>query len=413
MVFETTMVIDDQPQYSKLIKVIGVGGAGCNAINRMVAVGIKDVDLVATNTDNDSLSRSNATNIIQLGRNVTLGLGAGFHPSVGRESAEASADAIDKVLEAPTKMVFITAGMGGGTGTGAAPYIAARAKEKGILTVAVITFPFTHEGDTKIENAQEGVNSMRESCDAVLIINNQRIFDIYAENGEYTDREAYSRADDVLVNAVKCIAELVTIKGEQNIDFNDVNTTLQNKGQAMMGVGLAEGEDREMKALNMALTSPLLENCDIKGAQNILINYTYSIEKKEYELKVSERVKITNAIKTRIGQSAKMVKDGIVYDNSMGGKLQIKIVAAGFDEKTIVIAPSKPSEPTKPYEYVKVDNHQYIENLIDAYMVKADKMACATFLPKKLFIEPTYIRMNVPLLEAAVVASQPGKVYAL
>jgi cell division protein FtsZ len=414
MVFEQNIVIDDKPNYSKIIKVIGVGGAGCNAINRMIEVGIKDVDLVATNTDYDVLSRSKAKNTLQLGKNITTGLGAGFLPEVGRQAAEASSEAIDKLLETPTKMVFITAGMGGGTGTGAAPYIAAKAKEKGILTVAVVTYPFIHEGDTKISNANAGIESMKESCDAVLIINNQRIFEIFSQE-DISDRLAKDKADDVLVNAVKCIAEIVTITGEVNIDFNDVNTTLVNKGQAMMGVGEAEGEDRERKALNMALGSPLLENCNIRGAKNILINYTYSIEKPEYELKVMERLRITEAIKAKIGKNAQMVKDGTVYDNTMGGRLQIKIVAAGFDEKTIIISmPKEEIEPNKPFKYLRINYQEYINQLREEYKRNiGSNQNSFVQLDDDFFKQPVFERMEIDLIDAKTTFAFPGKVYQL
>jgi cell division protein FtsZ len=414
MVFEQNIVIDDKPNYSKIIKVIGVGGAGCNAINRMIEVGIKDVDLVATNTDYDVLSRSKAKNTLQLGKNITTGLGAGFLPEVGRQAAEASSEAIDKLLEDPTKMVFITAGMGGGTGTGAAPYIAAKAKGKGILTVAVVTYPFIHEGDTKISNANEGIESLKESCDAVLIINNQRIFEIYSKE-DISDRLAKDKADDVLVNAVKCIAEIVTITGEVNIDFNDVNTTLVNKGQAMMGVGEAEGEDREMKALNMALDSPLLENCNIRGAKNILINYTYSIEKPEYELKVGERLRITEAIKAKIGKNALMVKDGTVYDNTMGGRLQIKIVAAGFDEKTIIISmPKEEIEPNKPFKYLRINYQEYINQLREEYKRNiGSNQNSFVQLDDDFFKQPVFERMEIDLIDTKTTFAFPGKVYQL
>jgi cell division protein FtsZ len=409
MIFEPNLRIDNSPKYSKIIKVIGVGGAGCNAVNKMHEVGIKDVDLVVCNLDYDSLNNSKVPNKLQLGKNQTKGLGAGFDPVIAEKAANDSEEAILDLLKDPTQMVFLTAGMGGGTGTGATPIIAAHAKSKNILTIGVITSPFAGEGDDKIELANKTIAELKDICDAVLVIDNQNIFELYQHDDTLADADAYQKANDVLVEAVKCIAELITITGEQNIDFNDVRTTLTNKGQAMMGLGIAEGENRGTEALEKALSSPLLENCDIKGAQNLLINYTYSTEKEEYKLKVTERIKITNEIKKRIGKNARLVKEGTVYDNSMGAKLEIKIVAAGFEEKLKPVHP-EPEVPKAPFVYEHFEFEDYKDALLEKYeeSIKKGNRSYAEIHDdfKKV---PAFERMQIELISQQVVAEKTGR----
>jgi len=251
-----------------IIKVIGVGGGGGNAVNYMHRMGIKDVDFVLCNTDAQALVNSPVEFKIQLGATLTEGRGAGNNPDIGRQAAIESLDQIVNLLQKNTKMVFITAGMGGGTGTGAAPIIAKAAKELGILTVAIVTIPFRTEGRTKMKQAIEGIKNISQHVDSLLVINNEKLLEVY-RNLKLT--EAFAKADDVLATAAKGIAEIITVHGYINVDFADVETVMYNSGVALMGSGMASGENRALQAVKQALESPLLNNNDISGARNILL----------------------------------------------------------------------------------------------------------------------------------------------
>jgi len=255
-----------------LIKVIGVGGGGSNAVNHMFRHGIEGVDFYICNTDLQSLHSSPIPNRLQLGAELTEGLGAGSMPDMGEKAAMENMAQIRQIMEDNTKMVFITAGMGGGTGTGAAPVIAKIAKELSILTVGIVTLPFEDEGPQRINQAREGLEKLRPHVDALLTICNDRIVDMY---GDLTITQAFSKADDILCTAARGIAEIITKPGQINVDFMDVQTAMRNSGRAIMGTGIATGENRAENAVRMALDSPLLDNTRIQGAQHLLVNFTY------------------------------------------------------------------------------------------------------------------------------------------
>ena len=290
-----SLVINDQPQEESIIKVIGVGGGGSNAVNHMYEQGIHGVEFVVCNTDIQALRQSRVKNRIQLGKELTEGLGAGSNRERGREAALESMDDIDFVLKNKTDMVFITAGMGGGTGTGAAPIIAARAKELGILTIAIVTLPFTFEGKRKIESAMMGIDELEQQVDALLIINNDRLLEIY---GNLKLSEAFAKANDVLAIAAKSIAEIITVRGKVNVDFADVKSVMENSGVALMGAAEAVGENRALEALENALVSPLLNSSDIRGASNVLLNMLYG----DKEILGKERKLITDTLQQKVKQ---------------------------------------------------------------------------------------------------------------
>lgn len=316
-------------KFPNIIKVIGVGGAGCNAVQHMHRMGIHDVDFVICNTDAQVLATvPEGIKSVQLGAELTKGLGAGTEPEMGKKAAEESEKSIRQLLQDPTEMVFITAGMGGGTGTGAAPVIARIAREMKRLTVAVVTDPFEFEGDDKIEQAKAGIVELKKNCDTVLIIKNDRLAAMY---GDMVIDRAYAEADNVLANAVKSIAELITRPGIINLDFADVKKVLGNAGQAVMGSSEADGEDRAKCAIEAALQSPLLENNDINGAKRLLVSIAYSDEKPEYKIKMSDQTTVTRFVQSQIKSKAKLFKHGFAIDRKLGSKVRVTIVAAGFD----------------------------------------------------------------------------------
>lgn len=310
-------------QEESIIKVIGVGGGGSNAVNYMCRQGIRGVEFVICNTDIQALRLSPVKNRIQLGKELTEGRGAGCQPERGRQSAVESMDFIKTLLENKTRMVFITAGMGGGTGTGAAPVIAKQAKELGILTIGIVTVPFSFEGKKKIEQAMEGIDELEEYVDALLIITNEKLRDIY---GDLKLSEAFSMADNVLTIAAKSIAEIITVKGYVNVDFADVEGVMRNSGVALMGASEAEGDNRAMEALNAALISPLLNSHDIRGASNILLNMLYG----EKEVTMDEITLITDSLQERVGNDVNVIW-GAGKDSELGNKLRVAVIATGFN----------------------------------------------------------------------------------
>ena len=309
------------------IKIIGVGGGGGNAVNYMYAQGIKDVDFVICNTDSQALLKSPIPIKIQLGQTLTQGLGAGNLPEKGRQSAIETLDDISEILSSSTKMVFITAGMGGGTGTGAAPVIAQAAKELGILTVGIVTIPFRNEGPRRINQAIEGIAALKEHVDSLLVINNERLREIY---GNLKLSEAFSKADEILTTAAKGIAEIITVPGYINVDFADVQTVMKDSGVAVMGSGISEGDDRAIKAIELALNSPLLNNNDIRGARNILLNITSGIE----EITMDEVGIITDYVQEVAGSNTDIIW-GNGIDESLGNKINVTIIATGFGTSSI------------------------------------------------------------------------------
>ena len=310
-----------------IIKVIGVGGGGGNAVNHMYYQGIRDVDFMVCNTDAQALINSPVPFKVQLGSSLTEGRGAGNKPETGRDSAIENIEDVKKVLQNNTKMVFITAGMGGGTGTGAAPVIAAAARELGILTVGIVTIPFRNEGRRRIKQAIEGIAAMESHVDSLLVINNERIREMY---GDSKISDAFAKADNILTTAAKGIAEIITVPGYINVDFADVETVMRNSGVALMGTGIASGVSRALIAVEQALNSPLLNNNDIMGARNILLNITSGVE----EITMDEIGEITDYVQEKAGNSADLIW-GNGVDESMGDKISVTIIATGFSTSSI------------------------------------------------------------------------------
>jgi len=310
-----------------IIKVIGVGGGGGNAVNHMYYQGIRDVDFMVCNTDAQALINSPVPYKVQLGSSLTEGRGAGNKPETGRDSAIENIEDVKKVLQNNTKMVFITAGMGGGTGTGAAPVIAAAARELGILTVGIVTIPFRNEGRRRIKQAIEGIAAMESHVDSLLVINNERIREMY---GDSKISDAFAKADNILTTAAKGIAEIITVPGYINVDFADVETVMRNSGVALMGTGVASGVNRALIAVEQALNSPLLNNNDIMGARNILLNITSGIE----EITMDEIGEITDYVQEKAGNSADLIW-GNGVDEAMDDKISVTIIATGFSTSSI------------------------------------------------------------------------------
>ena len=314
---------------SSQIKVIGVGGGGSNAVNYMYEHGIKGVDFVICNTDLQALEASPIPTKIQLGKNLTEGLGAGSNPDVGMKAAQESSDRICELLDANTKMLFITAGMGGGTGTGAAPVIAEIAREKGILTVAVVTHPFTNEGGYRKQYAKEGLNELKKQVDTLLIINNDKLIEVY---GDLTLTQAFGKANEVLNTATKGIAEIISQHLLVNIDLNDARKVLENSGTAVMGQAQATGENRAIDAVSEALDSPLLNDNEIVGAQQVLLRIVTGSG--DDEIKMSELGKIKNKIQQAAGRDVNII-EGIGIDPDLGSAVNVTVIATGFETKTV------------------------------------------------------------------------------
>ena len=305
-----------------IIKVVGVGGGGGNAINHMYREGIHEVTYVVCNTDKKALDDSPVPNHLQLGKD---GLGAGNNPAVGRQRAEESIDDIRDMLNDGTRMVFITAGMGGGTGTGAAPVIAQCAKDAGILTVGIVTIPFKFEGNKKINQALDGVEEIAKHVDALLVINNERLREIYPE---LTVINAFAKADDTLSIAAKSIAEIITMHGIMNLDFQDVTTVLKDGGVAIMSTGYGEGENRVTKAIDEALNSPLLNNNDIFNSKKVLMNINFCADQDQDSL-MMEEIGEVDSFMAKFRRNVE-TKWGLATDSSLGGKVKITLLATGF-----------------------------------------------------------------------------------
>ncbi len=332
------MEFDIPKENSSDIKVIGVGGGGSNAVNHMFNQGIQGVDFIICNTDRQALDISPVPYKIQLGTELTEGRGAGMKPEVGENAALENLEDIRELLSQNTKMLFVTAGMGGGTGTGAGPVIAQIAKDLGILTVGIVTVPFNFEGKKRRIQAEAGLERMRQNVDSLLIISNERLRD-FGKNMALT--AAFAHADDILTVAAKGIAELISRTGLINTDFNDVNTVLRDSGHAIMGSAQAEGDDRAMEAVTAALASPLLNDNDINGANYILLNISYS---KSNEITMDEMGEITDYVQEEAGSTADVIF-GVGEDEALGDKLSVTIIATGFATSEDLIVPlGKPAE---------------------------------------------------------------------
>jgi cell division protein FtsZ len=309
------------------IKVVGVGGGGGNAVNHMFRQGIKDVDFIICNTDSQALDASPVQIKVQLGASLTEGRGAGNKPEIGKKAAEENIEDVKKAFSDNTKMVFVTAGMGGGTGTGGAPVIAEACKKLGYLTVGIVTIPFKNEGRRRIKQAITGIEQLEGHVDALLIINNERIREMY---GDFGISEAFARADNILGTAAKGIAEIITVPGYVNVDFSDVETVMRKSGLAVMGTGIAEGENRAQNAVENALNSPLLNNNDIRGAKNILIHMTSG----KQEVTMDEVGQITDFVQNKAGFDADVIW-GNGLEESLGNNLSVTIIATGFSRSSI------------------------------------------------------------------------------
>ena len=327
---------------SSIIKVIGVGGGGSNAVNHMFKQGIKGVDFIVCNTDRQALDISPVPLKVQLGASLTDGCGAGSIPEIGKNSAIENIDEIRAILSTGTKMVFVTAGMGGGTGTGAAPVVAQIAKDMGILTVGIVTVPFGFEGRKRRQQAEEGLDEMRKNVDTLLVINNEKLREI---SGNLSIGNAFSQADDVLAMAAKGIAEVISVTGNINVDFNDVNTVMKNSGVAIMGSASAGGENRAIEAVQHALSSPLLNDNDISGAKYVLLNITYG----ENEVLMDEITAITDFIQDEAGSTADVIW-GHGFDANLGEKLSVTIIATGFNSAPITGFEKAPARIVRPLE---------------------------------------------------------------
>lgn len=350
----------------KIIKVIGVGGGGGNAVTHMYKEGIHDVTFVLCNTDNQALNRSDVPVKVPLGRNITQGLGAGNKPERAMMAAEESMEDIRKMLSDGTKMVFITAGMGGGTGTGAAPVIARFAKDMGILTVGIVTIPFVFEGERKIIQALNGVEEISKNVDALLVINNERLREIYSD---LTMTNAFGKADDTLTIAAKSIAEIITLPGIINLDFADVNTTMKDGGVALMSNGFGEGEGRVRQAIEDAMNSPLLNNNDVFNAKKILFNVSFG---EEAELRMEEMNDVHDFM-SRFGRDIEVIW-GTAIDNTLGTKVKMTILATGFGMEDIPqiaekrqIEQGRMTEEELRLEEERLNKERAEKDLIDKY----------------------------------------------
>lgn len=377
----------DNESNNDIIKAIGVGGGGCNAIKYMFEKGIDNVSFAVCNTDNQALKDSPIDKKLLLGYEITGGLGAGDNPELGRQAAEASANDIEGLFNDGTKMVFITAGMGGGTGTGAGPIVAKIAKEKGVLTIGIVTIPFFFEGEKKILKALDGAEEMRKYVDSLLIINNERLSEIYTD---FTFVNAFSKADDTLANAARSIAEIINIRGYINVDFQDVKTTLKNSSTAIISTGYGEGENRVTKAINDALNSPLLKNSDISTSKRLLF-FLYFNPKCEQPLTMKEMSEI-NQFSAKLSRNIG-IKWGAAFDETLGNEVKMTILASGFDITvsdrgngdviTFSGAKEEPSVKTDTAKTTTIDQRLKDEYGTDKITKHTHELACAKYVVLK------------------------------
>ncbi len=320
------MIFDMPKDGGSIIKVLGVGGGGSNAVTHMFKQGIVGVDFAISNTDIQAMDTSPVPVKLQLGPALTDGRGAGSKPQVGREACIESLEEVTRFLSDGTKMLFVTAGMGGGTGTGAAPIIAKTAQEMGILTVGIVTLPFTFEGRRRMSQGYEGLEELKNNVDTLVVISNDKLRRIF---GNLSLTEAFGQADSVLTTAAKGIAEIITVPGYVNVDFEDVNTVMRGSGVAIMGTAAAEGDDRAKRAVDDALNSPLLEDSNIKGAEHILLNITSGVK----EVTMDEIFEITEFVQEEAGFGTNLIW-GNCFDETLGDKISVTIIATGFESKT-------------------------------------------------------------------------------
>jgi len=364
---------DDPPITGARIKVIGIGGGGGNAVNRMIEAGIEGIEFLVANTDLQALKRSKAPIKIQLGSKLTKGLGAGANPGVGREAALEDTDKIIEVLEG-ADMVFVTTGLGGGTGTGGAPIIASLATELDALTVAVVTKPFHFEGRRRMQQAEHGLRELRECVDTVITIPNERLLHTVQKDSSLAD--SFGVADDVLRQAVQGISDLITVPGLINLDFADVKSIMEGMGMALMGAGRARGENRAIEATQQAISSPLLEEATIQGAKGVLINITGGPDLTLYEVNVAATI-----IRESADEDANIIF-GAVIDESMHDEMKITVIATGFGEEAIAIASAAgvTSMPANAPRFVPRSSDDLPRPMMQS---RADDLDVPTFIRKK------------------------------
>jgi cell division protein FtsZ len=398
---ESSIKFNMPRERSSIIKVIGVGGGGGNAVNYMFSQGIKGVDFIICNTDLQVLEASPIANKIQLGASLTNGLGAGANPEVGKQSAMEAVEDIIETLGVNTKMLFITAGMGGGTGTGAAPIIAKIARDLDILTVGIVTTPFSFEGKKRISFAEEGIEALKKSVDCLLVINNNKIKEMY---GNLPMSQAFSQANEILNTAAKGIAEVITYPGEINVDFEDVKTVMKSSGVALMGSATASGQDRAIEAVKAALNSPLLNDNKILGAKNILLNI--SSAKGAHELLMDEFEAISNYIQEESGNKAEMII-GTSYDENLGESIAITLVATGFESgkyenKLIEIEPVQAAQKPIVMPLInEVDAPVSIPNSVDEAVIDTPQDQDISLLAPETIVEDAPVeQINHFLFEA-------------
>ncbi|MEO8820751.1 MAG: cell division protein FtsZ [Ginsengibacter sp.] len=343
------MIQFDLPkEQSSILKVIGIGGGGSNAVNHMFSQNIDGVNFIICNTDAQAIFTSKVPNKVQLGPHLTQGLGAGANPEIGREATEESLEEIKKILEVNTKMAFITAGMGGGTGTGGAPIIAKICQDLGILTVGIVTTPFAYEGKKRIAQAEDGINKLKDHVDTLLVISNDKLRHQF---GNLTMKAAFAKADNVLATAAKCITDVINSTGQINVDFADVCTVMKSGGVAILGSAECEGENRAQNAIEQALNSPLLNDNDIRGAKWILININSA--EGDAEFTMDEVEIIQNHLLSQAGEDSDVIM-GLGYDNSLGKKIGITLIATGFEHKTLF------AKKEEPVAEVKKENEKVV-----------------------------------------------------
>jgi len=394
--------------HKSIIKVIGVGGGGSNAVNHMYKQGIKDVEFIVCNTDNQALNISPVPNKLQIGANLTEGLGCGANPEVGKNAALESKEQIREMLQ-DTKMLFVTAGMGGGTGTGAAPVIAKIAKDMDILTVGIVTAPFSFEGRKKMSQAGQGLEALRQNCDTVLVILNDKLREIF---GNLSIGQAFAQADNILTTGAKSIAEIITLAGYVNVDFQDVRTVMLNAGAAVMGSAETRGDNRAQKAAEGALSSPLLDNRDIMGAKRILLSI---ISGEEAELQMDELSEITEYIQDQAGEDAEMIF-GHGVDPDLGDRIRVTVIATGFSSDSAVV-PSTAKEEKKVHELERsqgwlfqTDNSVNMNTNLDVRRKEEQPVSTPQVNKPVAFSSPqpmSFTQPTPPVVSAPVVSTPP------
>ncbi len=389
------MIHFDLPkEKSSIIKVVGVGGGGSNAVNHMFSQNIEGVNFIICNTDAQAIAQSKVPNRVQLGPHLTQGLGAGANPDIGRQATEESLEELKRILEVNTKMAFITAGMGGGTGTGGAPIISRICKELGILTVGIVTTPFSYEGRKRQLQAEEGIKVMKQYVDTLLVISNDKLRHQF---GNLKMKEAFNRADNVLATAAKCITDVINSTGQINVDFADVCTVMRNGGVAILGSAACGGENRAQRTIEEALTSPLLNDNDIRGAKWILININSS--EGDHEFTMDEVEIIQNYLLEQAGEGTDVIL-GMGYDSSLGDKIGITLIATGFEHKD-------PFDKVKPTQKPAADPNQKIVLTLSA---AEEKKPVEVVEEKAVEAPKVHIEEPIPLkAELAPVLNEPDE----